>query len=57
MFKEIFLFEIKYRLKRPATLLFVFYFVGILIVSIGGNELHLRKFCECLVAIATMLHN
>ena len=57
MFKEIFLFEIKYRLKRPAT----WAYFGILvifglIVSIGGNGPASEKvFVNSPVAIATML--
>ncbi|WP_411895424.1 ABC transporter permease/M1 family aminopeptidase [Winogradskyella sp. A2] len=57
MFKEIFLFEIKYRFKRPAT----WAYFGILllfglIVSIGGNGPASEKvFVNSPVAIATML--
>ncbi len=57
MFKEIFSFEIKYRLKRPAT----WAYFGILvifglIVSIGGNGPASEKvFVNSPVAIATML--
>ena len=57
MFKEIFLFEVKYRLKRPAT----WAYFGILvifglIVSIGGNGPASEKvFVNSPVAIATML--
>ena len=57
MFKEIFLFEIKYRLKRPAT----WAYFGILvifglIVSIGGNGSASEKvFVNSPVAIATVL--
>jgi ABC-type transport system involved in multi-copper enzyme maturation permease subunit len=57
MFKEIFLFEIKYRLKRPAT----WAYFGILmlfglIVSIGGNGPASEKvFVNSPIAIATML--
>lgn len=57
MFKEIFLFEIKYRLKRPAT----WAYFGILLIfglifSIGGNGPASEKvFVNSPVAIATML--
>lgn len=57
MFKEIFLFEIKYRFKRPAT----WAYFGILllfglIVSIGGNGPASEKvFVNSPVALATML--
>lgn len=57
MFKEIFLFEIKYRLKRPAT----WSYFGILllfglIVSIGGNGPASEKvFVNSPIAIATVL--
>ena len=57
MFKEIFLFEIKYRFKRPAT----WAYFGILvifglIVSIGGNGPASEKvFVNSPVAIATVL--
>lgn len=57
MFKEIFLFEIKYRLKRPAT----WAYFGILllfglIVAIGGNGPASEKvFVNSPVAIANML--
>ncbi len=57
MFKEIFLFEIKYRLGRPAT----WAYFGILVifglfVSIGGNGPASEKvFVNSPVAIATML--
>ncbi|WP_439128846.1 M1 family aminopeptidase [Polaribacter sp.] len=57
MFKEIFLFEIKYRLKRPAT----WAYFGILLVfglffSIGGNGPASEKvFVNSPTAIATML--
>ena len=57
MFKEIFLFEIKYRLKRPAT----WAYFGILmlfglIISIGGNGPASEKvFVNSPVAIATVL--
>ena len=57
MFKEIFLFEIKYRLKRPAT----WAYFGILmlfglIVAIGGNGPSSEKaFVNSPVAIATSL--
>ena len=57
MFKEIFLFEIKYRFSRPAT----WAYFGILvlfglIVSIGGNGPASEKvFVNSPIAIATML--
>jgi ABC-2 type transport system permease protein len=57
MFKEIFLFEIKYRLKRPAT----WAYFGILLIfglitAIGGNGPASEKvFVNSPVAIATML--
>ena len=57
MFKEIFLFEIKYRFKRPAT----WAYFGILVifglvVAIGGNGPASEKvFVNSPVAIATML--
>lgn len=57
MFKEIFLFEINYRLKRPAT----WSYFGILlifglIISIGGNGPASEKvFVNSPIAIATML--
>ena len=57
MFKEIFLFEIKYRLKRPAT----WAYFGILmlfglIMAIGGNGPASEKvFVNSPIAIATML--
>ena len=57
MFKEIFLFEIKYRFKRPAT----WAYFGILLVfglffSIGGNGPASEKvFVNSPTAIATML--
>ncbi|TXD50614.1 MULTISPECIES: ABC transporter permease/M1 family aminopeptidase [unclassified Polaribacter] len=57
MFKEIFLFEITYRLKRPAT----WAYFGILLIfglifSIGGNGPASEKvFVNSPVAIATML--
>ena len=57
MFKEIFLFEIKYRLKRPATwAYFGILLIFGLIVSIGGNGPASEKvFVNSPVAIATML--
>jgi len=57
MFKEIFLFEIKYRLKRPATwAYFAILLIFGLIVSIGGNGPASEKvFVNSPVAIATML--
>ena len=57
MFKEIFLFEIKYRLKRPATwAYFGILIIFGLIVSIGGNGPASEKvFVNSPVAIATML--
>jgi ABC-type transport system involved in multi-copper enzyme maturation permease subunit len=57
MFKEIFLFEIKYRLKRPATwAYFSILLIFGLIVSIGGNGPASEKvFVNSPVAIATML--
>lgn len=57
MFKEIFLFEIRYRLKRPAT----WSYFGILmlfglIMAIGGNGPNSEKvFVNSPIAIATML--
>jgi ABC-2 type transport system permease protein len=57
MFKEIFLFEIRYRLKRPAT----WAYFGILmlfglIVAIGGNgPISEKVFVNSPVAIANML--
>ncbi|MFY9243970.1 MAG: M1 family aminopeptidase [Polaribacter sp.] len=57
MFKEIFIFEIKYRLKRPATwAYFGILLIFGLIVSIGGNGPASEKvFVNSPVAIATML--
>lgn len=57
MFKEIFLFEINYRLKRPATwAYFGILLIFGLIVSIGGNGPASEKvFVNSPVAIATML--
>jgi len=57
MFKEIFLFEIKYRLKRPATwAYFGILFLFGLIIAIGGNGPASEKvFVNSPVAIATML--
>jgi ABC-type transport system involved in multi-copper enzyme maturation permease subunit len=57
MFKEIFLFEINYRLKRPATWsYFGILFLGGLIFSIGGNGPASEKvFVNSPIAIATML--
>ncbi len=57
MFKEIFIFEIKYRLKRPATwAYFGILLVFGLIVAIGGNGPASEKvFVNSPVAIATML--
>lgn len=57
MFKEIFLFEIKYRLKRPATWAYFGILVVFgLIVAIGGNGPASEKvFVNSPVAIATML--
>lgn len=57
MFKEIFLFEIKYRFKRPATwAYFGILLIFGLIVSIGGNGPASEKvFVNSPVAIATML--
>ena len=57
MFKEIFLFEIKYRLGRPATwAYFGILLVFGLIVAIGGNGPASEKvFVNSPVAIATML--
>ncbi|MGB5269633.1 MAG: ABC transporter permease, partial [Eudoraea sp.] len=57
MFKEIFLFEIKYRLKRPATwAYFGILFIFGLIIAIGGNGPASEKvFVNSPVAIATML--
>ncbi len=57
MFKEIFLFEIKYRIKRPATwAYFGILLIFGLIVSIGGNGPASEKvFVNSPVAIATML--
>jgi len=57
MFKEIFLFEIKYRLKRPATwAYFGILLIFGLIVAIGGNGPASEKvFVNSPVAIATML--
>ena len=57
MFKEIFLFEIKYRLKRPATwAYFGILLIFGLIISIGGNGPASEKvFVNSPVAIATML--
>lgn len=58
MFKEIFLFEIKYRFKRPATwAYFGILLIFGLIVSIGGNGPASEKvFVNSPVAIATMLY-
>lgn len=57
MFKEIFLFEIKYRLKRPATwAYFGILFAFGLFFSIGGNGPASEKvFVNSPIAIATML--
>lgn len=57
MFKEIFLFEIKYRLRRPATWAYFFILLTFgLFVSIGGNGPASEKvFVNSPVAIATML--
>lgn len=57
MFKEIFLFEIKYRFKRPATwAYFAILLIFGLFVSIGGNGPASEKvFVNSPVAIATML--
>jgi ABC-type transport system involved in multi-copper enzyme maturation permease subunit len=57
MFKEIFLFEIKYRLKRPATWsYFGILFLFGLIIAIGGNGPASEKvFVNSPIAIATML--
>ena len=57
MFKEIFLFEVKYRLSRPATwAYFGILLVFGLIVAIGGNGPASEKvFVNSPVAIATML--
>ena len=57
MFKEIFLFEIKYRLKRPATwAYFGILFLFGLIIAIGGNGPASEKvFVNSPVAIATIL--
>ena len=57
MFKEIFLFEIKYRLKRPATwAYFGILLVFGLIIAIGGNGPASEKvFVNSPIAIATML--
>ncbi len=57
MFKEIFLFEIKYRLNRPATwAYFGILLIFGLIVAIGGNGPASEKvFVNSPVAIATML--
>ena len=57
MFKEIFLFEIKYRLKRPATwAYFGILMIFGLIVAIGGNGPASEKvFVNSPIAIATML--
>lgn len=57
MFKEIFIFEIKYRLKRPATwAYFGILLIFGLIVAIGGNGPASEKvFVNSPVAIATML--
>ena len=57
MFKEIFLFEISYRLKRPATwAYFGILMLGGLIVAIGGNGPASEKvFVNSPIAIATML--
>lgn len=57
MFKEIFLFEIKYRFSRPATwAYFGILIIFGLIVSIGGNGPASEKvFVNSPIAIATML--
>lgn len=57
MFKEIFAFELKYRLKRPGTwAYFGILFIFGLIVAIGGNGPASEKvFVNSPVAIATML--
>ncbi|WP_432410533.1 ABC transporter permease/M1 family aminopeptidase [Rasiella sp. SM2506] len=57
MFKEIYLFELKYRFKRPATwAYFGILLIFGLIVSIGGNGPASEKvFVNSPVAIATML--
>jgi len=57
MFKEIFAFEIKYRLSRPATwAYFGILFVFGLVIAIGGNGPASEKvFVNSPVAIATML--
>jgi len=57
MFKEIFLFELKYRLKRPATwAYFGILFIFGLFVSIGGNVPGSEKaFVNSPTSIASML--